>query len=147
LAQHLQDGNDEGRPPSWHRLQERRARSLPPVPPTVDLEDWERELAWMELLVLSGSSDEIFVHFARAWGQEDGFHLFLSQFVGGPAASSATTSSSEDAMGNFEWNEKDEELAEEEMEVDRGSTSGGGDFQNLERGDAESSDTGDNSSA
>ena len=83
LVHHLKHGFESGRPFAWHRQEERQARELPLVVSfDADLEDWERELAWTEILVLSGSSDQAFVYLARAWGRDDGFHLFLSQYVG-----------------------------------------------------------------
>ena len=87
LTQYLKYGFDSGRPFAWHRQDEREARGLPPlVSVNADLEDWEQELVWTEILILSGSSDDAFSYLARAWGHDNGFHVFLSQFVGVPAA-------------------------------------------------------------
>ena len=89
LTQHLKDGFDAGRSLAWHRQDERDARGLSPtVSVDAELEDWERELVWTEILILSGSSDpQTFTYLARAWGRDDGLHGFLSQFVGVPVAS------------------------------------------------------------
>ena len=98
LIQHLKDGFTAGKPPAWHRNEERLARGLPPLllhhthtnhhqqpcTTTSDLEEWERELAWMEILVLGGScSDEAWGHWARAWGRDFGFHhQLVAQYLG-----------------------------------------------------------------
>lgn len=94
LMRHLKEGYDAGKPPGWHRREERQARGVHPTAMDVDadLDEWERELAWTEILVLSGSSDAGFAHLARAWGRDEHFHVFLSQFVGvgGGAAAAAS---------------------------------------------------------
>ena len=83
LAQHLKNGYLVGKPEGWHRSEERMARRFPPVAdPSAPLEEWERELAWMEILLLSGSSDESFAHWAVGWGRRDGHHAILAQFLG-----------------------------------------------------------------
>ena len=83
LAQHLKNGYLVGKPEGWHRSEERMARRFPPVAdPSAPLEEWERELAWMEILLLSGSSDEYFAHWAVGWGRHDGHHAILAQFLG-----------------------------------------------------------------
>jgi len=81
LIQHLRDGFHSEKGPAWHRSEERIARRISPVSPETDFEDWERELAWTEILMLSGSSSECFTHLARAWGKDDGFHHVLAQVL------------------------------------------------------------------
>ena len=49
--------------------------------PATQLEGWERELVWMEILVLTGSPNASFRHLARAWGRDKGFHMVLAQFI------------------------------------------------------------------
>lgn len=87
LVRHFLEG--AGKPPAWHRTEERMARGLPPVEASTALEDWERVLLWMEILLLSGSSIEAFSRFAAAWGQEEGFQLVLSQVLGGGTSAAA----------------------------------------------------------
>jgi hypothetical protein len=80
LAQHLKNGYLAGKPEAWHRSEERLTRWLPlHDDPNVPLEEWERELAWTEILLLSGS--QCFNHWARAWGREDGFDAILTQLL------------------------------------------------------------------
>lgn len=80
LARHLKDGFEADKPHAWHRNEERGARQLPAVHDlATDLEDWERDLAWTEILLLSGGPRESLAHLARAWGRDDGFHVVLSQ--------------------------------------------------------------------
>ena len=82
LVAHLKKGFDENRPRGWHRNDERRARGLLPVTKAaMQLEGWERELVWMEILILSGSTQASFRHLARAWGRDKGFHMVLAQFI------------------------------------------------------------------
>ena len=82
LVAHLKKGFDENRPRGWHRNEERRARGLWPVSKAaVQLQGWERELVWMEICILSGSSQASFRHLARAWGRDKGFHMVLTQFI------------------------------------------------------------------
>eukprot|EP00980_Cylindrotheca_fusiformis_P025304 scaffold13475_cov103-Cylindrotheca_fusiformis.AAC.1 len=82
LIAHLKSGFDSLKPPAWHRNEERRARGLFPVDnPATQLEGWERELVWMEILVLTGASRASFRHLARAWGRDKGFHMVLAQFI------------------------------------------------------------------
>jgi len=67
LIRHLKEGFDAGKPPAWHRNEERRARGLWPVHnPATQLEGWERELVWFEILLLTGNADACFRHLARA---------------------------------------------------------------------------------
>ena len=83
LVKHLHDGfHDPNQPPAWHRNDERRARGLWPVSnPAMQLEGWERELVWMEILLLTGNPDASFRHLARGWGRDKGFHTVLASFV------------------------------------------------------------------
>jgi hypothetical protein len=71
-------------PPAWHRNEERRARGLWPVHnPATQLEGWERELVWMEILLMTGIPEASFRHLARGWGRDKGFHMVLAQFICG----------------------------------------------------------------
>lgn len=82
LVAHLKQGFDENRPRGWHRNDERRARGLWPVSKAaMQLTGWERELVWMEILLLSGTPGASFRHLARAWGRDKGFHMVLAQFI------------------------------------------------------------------
>ena len=82
LIAHLKDGFDRNKPSAWHRNEERCARGLIPVTnPATQLEGWERELVWMEILVLTGVPGASFRHLARAWGRDKGFHMVLAQFI------------------------------------------------------------------
>jgi hypothetical protein len=82
LIQHLKDGFDASKPPAWHRNEERAARGLYPVHnPATQLECWERELVWMEILLLTGNTNSSFRHLARGWGRDKGFHMVLAQFI------------------------------------------------------------------
>jgi len=83
LIEHLRQGfEDSTQPPAWHRNEERRARGLHPVHnPATQLESWEREIVWTEILLLSGSPEASFRHLARGWGRDKGFHTVLAQFI------------------------------------------------------------------
>lgn len=82
MISHLKDGFDRNKPSGWHRNEERMARGLPPVTnPAAQLEGWERELVWMEILILTGVPGGSFRHLARAWGRDKGFHMVLAQFI------------------------------------------------------------------
>ena len=83
LVKHLHDGfHDPNQPPAWHRNDERRARGLWPVSnPAMQLEGWERELVWTEILLLTGNPDASFRHLARGWGRDKGFHTVVASFV------------------------------------------------------------------
>ena len=82
LIAHLKDGFDAGKPLAWHRNEERRARGQWPVTsPATQLEGWERELVWTEILILTGNSQTSFRHLARAWGRDKGFQTVLAQFI------------------------------------------------------------------
>ena len=90
LVKHLKDGFDSGKPAAWHRNEERGARGLVPAQEDcTNLERWERELAWMEFLILSGTSDDNYEYLTRAWGT-DGFHMLLAQFMGRSSLGSET---------------------------------------------------------
>ena len=87
LVQHLKNGYLAGKPEAWHRSEERIARNLfPIIYRDFPLEEWERKLAWMEVLLLSGTSPECFAYWAHAWGQEHDSRMILAQFVGGNTA-------------------------------------------------------------
>ena len=82
LIGHLRAGFEADKAPAWHRNEERLARGYFPVTNiATQLEDWERELVWMEILLLTGNSDTSFRHLARAWGRDKGFHTVLAQFI------------------------------------------------------------------
>jgi hypothetical protein len=70
-------------PVGWHRNAERRARGLFPVTSlSQQLEPWERQLALVEILLLSGGTPHAnFKDLAHAWGREKGFHQVLAQSV------------------------------------------------------------------
>jgi hypothetical protein len=67
----------------WHRQAERRARGLHPISSlSVQLEGWERQLAMVEILLLSGGTPQAnFKDLAHAWGREKGFHHTLASSV------------------------------------------------------------------
>jgi hypothetical protein len=82
LIEHFRQGFLLELAPAWHRNEERRARGLWPVHnPATQLEGWERELVWMEILLLTGNPESSFRHLARGWGRDKGFHMVLSQFI------------------------------------------------------------------
>jgi len=82
LIAHLEHGFHAAKAPAWHRNEERQARGLWPVHnPATQLEDWERELVWMEILILTGNPEACFRHLARGWGRDKGFHMVLAQFI------------------------------------------------------------------
>jgi hypothetical protein len=82
LIAHLEHGFHASKPPAWHRNEERQARGLWPVHnPATQLEGWERELVWMEILILTGNPEASFRHLARGWGRDKGFHMVLAQFI------------------------------------------------------------------
>jgi hypothetical protein len=84
LIEHFKQGFLEEKPPAWHRNEERSARGLWPVHnPATQLEGWERELVWMEILLMTGIPEASFRHLARGWGRDKGFHMVLSQFICG----------------------------------------------------------------
>lgn len=83
LVEHLARGfADPTKSPAWHRNEERTARGLWPVHnPATQLESWERELVWTEILLLTGNQESSFRHLARGWGRDKGFHTVLAQFI------------------------------------------------------------------
>jgi hypothetical protein len=82
LIEHFKQGFHLQKPLAWHRNEERRARGLWPVEnPAAQFEEWERELAWMEILLLTGNPGSSFCHLARGWGRDKGFHMVLSHFI------------------------------------------------------------------
>jgi hypothetical protein len=82
LIEHFKQGILLEKPPAWHRNEERLARGLWPVHNVaMQLEGWERELVWMEILLLTGTPESSFHHLARGWGRDKGFHMVLSQFI------------------------------------------------------------------
>ena len=82
LILHLREGFEGNKPPAWHRNEERIARGLfPVVSAATQLEDWERELVWTEILLLTGNANASFRHLARGWGRDKGFHMVLAQFI------------------------------------------------------------------
>jgi hypothetical protein len=84
LIEHFKQGFLLEKPPAWHRNEERQARGLLPVHnAAMQLEGWERELVWMEILLLTGTPESSFRHLARGWGRDKGFHMVLSEFICG----------------------------------------------------------------
>ena len=82
LVNFLRDGalhNDVG----WHRQAERRARGIFPCSSlSIQLEPWEKQLALVEILLLSGGTPHAnFRDLAHAWGRERGFHQVLASSV------------------------------------------------------------------
>ena len=79
LVAHLKEGAAK-HPVGWHRNAERRARGLWPVTSlSTQLEPWERQLALVEILLLSGGTPNAnFKDLAHAWGREKGFHNVLA---------------------------------------------------------------------
>ena len=82
LIAHLKAGFDAKKPTGWHRNEERQARGLDPVTSlAIQLETWERELVWTEILLLSGNPQSSFRHLARAWGRDRAFQTTVTRFV------------------------------------------------------------------
>jgi hypothetical protein len=82
LIRHLRAGFEARKQPGWHRNEERAARGWPLVSNrATQLEGWERELVWAEILLLTGTPGASFRHLARAWGRDKGFHTVLAQFI------------------------------------------------------------------
>jgi hypothetical protein len=81
LVAYLASGADQE--PGWHRNAERRARGLFPVTTTAaQLEPWERQLALVEIMLLSGGTPFVrFRDLAHAWGRDKGFHHVLANHV------------------------------------------------------------------
>ncbi|KAG7370174.1 hypothetical protein IV203_027920 [Nitzschia inconspicua] len=82
LIAHLRQGALT-EPVGWHRNAERRARGMFPVTSlSTQLEPWERQLALVEILLLSGGTPNAnFKDLAHAWGREKGFHQVLASSV------------------------------------------------------------------
>lgn len=82
LISYLRHGALTG-PVGWHRNAERRARGMFPVTSlSTQLEPWERQLALVEILLLSGGTPNAnFKDLAHAWGREKGFHQVLASSV------------------------------------------------------------------
>jgi hypothetical protein len=82
LIEHLKEGFIQQRPRGWHRNDERHARGLAATNnPTEQLKDWERQLVWSEICLLSGSPQASFHHLARSWGRNKGFQGVVTQYV------------------------------------------------------------------
>lgn len=82
LVRHLREGFESDKPAGWHRNDERQARGFLPVKNlATQLEGWERELVWMEILLLTGNWETTFRHLAHGWGRDKGFHMVLAQFI------------------------------------------------------------------
>lgn len=83
LVAHLKEGTIAGKPAGWHRNAERRARGMFPVKGlSVQLEPWERQLAMIEIMLLSGGTPHAnHAELAVAWGREKGFHHVLANSV------------------------------------------------------------------
>jgi len=81
LVSYLRDGADKSA--GWHRNGERRARGMFPASSlSQQLEPWERQLALVEILLLSGGTPFAnFKDLAHAWGREKGFHSLLAASV------------------------------------------------------------------
>lgn len=81
LVLFLKEGRDKEF--GWHRNKERRARGMFPCASlTVQLEPWERQLALVEILLLSGGTPHAnFKDLAHAWGREKGFHTIITNNV------------------------------------------------------------------
>ncbi|CAB9512570.1 expressed unknown protein [Seminavis robusta] len=77
LVAFLQKGSSK--PFGWHRNEERQARGLKPVTDlSCQLEEWERQLAVVETLLLGGGTPYAsFQNLAHAWGCKKGFHSAL----------------------------------------------------------------------
>jgi len=67
----------------WHRQAERRARGIVQCASlSVHMEPWEKQLALVEILLLSGGTPKAnFRDLAHAWGRERGFHQVLASSV------------------------------------------------------------------
>ncbi|KAL3921293.1 MAG: hypothetical protein SGILL_002821 [Bacillariaceae sp.] len=82
LVSFLKVGFDQGKPSGWHRNEERAARGLIQIDkPATQLENWERELVFYEILVLSGAPGSSFRHLARAWARDKAFHTVLANYI------------------------------------------------------------------
>lgn len=81
LVAYLQEGRTKEA--GWHRNAERRARGMfPQSSLSSQLEAWERQLALVEILLLSGGTPYAnFKDLSHAWGREKGFHNILASSV------------------------------------------------------------------
>jgi hypothetical protein len=81
LVMFFRQGRDKE--PGWHRNKERRARGMFPCTSlSMQLEPWERQLALVEILLLSGGTPHAnFKDLAHAWGREKGFHTIITNNV------------------------------------------------------------------
>jgi hypothetical protein len=77
LVAFLQEGTSK--PFGWHRNEERKARGLKPLADLdTHLEEWERQLAVVETLLLGGGTPYAnFQNLAHGWGRTKGFHSAL----------------------------------------------------------------------
>lgn len=82
LVAYLREGTTS-KEPGWHRNAERRARGFFPAQSlSSQLEPWERQLALVEILLLSGGTPYAnFKDLAYAWGREKGFHHVLASNI------------------------------------------------------------------
>jgi hypothetical protein len=80
LVAFLQQGSTH-KPFGWHRNEERQARGWKPLVDlelSSQLEEWERQLAVVETLLLGGGTPYAnFQHLAHGWGRQKGFHSAL----------------------------------------------------------------------
>lgn len=97
----------------------------PPVP--VEWDDWERELIWTELLLLTGAAagggDEdrpaMMDHLAHAWGCRPGFHTeFISQWLGERRTGAPTVRRAESRDNEYDERENEADASEEEEDGD-----------------------------
>lgn len=75
LAIFLEYGFTSNMPFGWHRLCEQMAAKQPVTDPEIDLDAWETDLVWAEIMLLTGLPEQNFIHLARAWGRQPGFHI------------------------------------------------------------------------
>ena len=75
---------NEHQDPGWHRAEERLSRGIrPPKSNSVQLESWERQLAVLEMALVSGvdtgslSAHKVSKLLGHAWGREKGFHKMM----------------------------------------------------------------------
>lgn len=82
LVNFLRDGALH-KPYGWHRQAERRARGILQCSNLQSqLEPWEKQLALVEIMLLSGGTPHAnFKDLAHAWGREKGFHQVLASSV------------------------------------------------------------------
>lgn len=95
LISFLKAGYEEGKEPGWHRALERAARGHSPVQVESPLESWELEMLLIEILIITGNSQEIFRYLAHAWGQRDGFHRAIGRNISGRSCNEVSDQESE----------------------------------------------------